>query len=151
VTDRYTSAPLRRTGDAGVLVIHCSDPRYQPHFQDFLRNGLGLDHYGLVAIPGGVQTLTLVTYLPKFAWSGWRWLKFMFRLMTPARVVLIAHDDCRWYFDNRFLEHEHKARGQLVDDLQRVRQDLVERFGDTRVEMYYATLDGERAAFDAVP
>ncbi len=36
----------------GVLVIHCSDPRYQIAFQDFLRNKLGLDHYALIAVPG---------------------------------------------------------------------------------------------------
>ncbi len=37
----------------GVLVIHCSDGRFQPHFQDFLRRDLGVEHYTLVAVPGG--------------------------------------------------------------------------------------------------
>jgi hypothetical protein len=150
VTELYHSSPQRRTGDEGILVIHCSDPRYQPHFQDFLRNGLGLDHYGLVAVPGGVQTLTLVEYLPKFAWSGWRWLKFMFNLMTPARVVLIAHDDCRWYSDNRFVRRPGDARGKLIADMQRVGRELADRFGSGRVDLYYATLEGDRAVFESL-
>jgi hypothetical protein len=150
VSVSYRSAPLSRIRDDGILVIHCSDPRYQPHFQDFLRNGLGLDHYGLIAVPGGIQTLTLTQYLPKFAWSGWRWMKFMSNLMKPERVVLIGHDDCRWYLDNRFVSDPGRARQQLVADMRRVRRDLVERFDRTQVDLYYATLEGDRAVFDAI-
>ena len=49
--------------ESGVLVIHCSDPRYQAPFQDFLRGQLKLDRYALLAIPGGPQFLTLAEYL----------------------------------------------------------------------------------------
>jgi hypothetical protein len=150
VTEVYQTAPRPRLSEDGVLVIHCSDPRYQPHFQDFLQNGLGLDHYGLVAVPGGVQTLTLVDYLPKFSWSGWRWMKFMTNLLRPRRIVLIAHDDCRWYVDNRFVTDPGRARERLESDMKRVRDGLTERFGRADVELYYATLAGDRATFSVV-
>jgi hypothetical protein len=135
--------------DDGVLVVHCSDPRYQPHFQSFLREGQGVPRYALLAIPGGVQALTLVEYLPKFAWSGWRWMKFLTNLTRPRRVVLIAHEDCRWYLDNRFAEGAN-ARGRQVDDLRRVRMAFRERFGDVEVALYYATLEKGRARFEEV-
>lgn len=137
------------TDQPAVFVVHCSDPRYQPHFQAFIREGLGIRHYGLVAIPGGVQTLTLLDYLPKFAWSGWRWLKFMVNLTRPDRVVLISHEDCRWYLENRFAD-AHTAREKQIGDLRRVRAQLVERFGPVRVELYFATLSGTHAGFEAV-
>jgi hypothetical protein len=142
--------PQARGSEDGILVIHCSDPRYQPHFQEFVRNRLGLVQYGLIAIPGGVQTLTLVEYLPKFAWSGWRWMKFMSNLMRPRRIILIGHDDCRWYIENRFADDPAHARTRLIEDLRRVRVALVERFDRARVESYYATLKDDRAVFDMV-
>jgi hypothetical protein len=132
-----------------VVVIHCSDPRYQPHFQDFLRTRLGLTSYALVAIPGGPQTLTLVEYLPKFAWSGWRWMKFLVNLTRPRRIILVAHDDCRWYLDNRFAEGP-KARARQIDDLRRVRSTFVERFGSPRFDLFYARLDGTSAVFESI-
>ncbi len=146
----YHTALPEVQGDSAVLVIHCSDPRYQPHFQDFLRQGLGLERYGLVAVPGGPQFLTLSEYLPKFSWAGWRWMKFMMDLSKPERVILIAHDDCRWYLDMRFWPQSGGLRQQQVGDLQKVRAELGERFSGSRIEMYYARLVDGRAAFEAL-
>src|SRR5262245_31698934 len=95
----YTSRAAPVTGGApGVVVIQCSDPRYQVHCHDFVRYGLEVTRYALLAVPGGVQPLTLVDYLPKFAWAEWRWMKFLSNLTHPERIIVIAHDDCRWYF-----------------------------------------------------
>src|SRR5438067_9178462 len=60
-----------------ALVIYCSAARYQQHFEEFLVEGLKLENYSLLAIPGGIQVLNLLEYLPKFAWAGWRWTKFL--------------------------------------------------------------------------
>ena len=144
-----TAAVVASASDDAVLVVHCSDPRYQPHFQSFLRQGLGIPRYALLAIPGGVQTLTLVDYLPKFAWSGWRWMKFLTNLTSPRRVILITHDDCRWYLDNRFADAAN-VRGRQVEDLRRVGRAFRERFGDVDVELYYAALEDGRARFETV-
>jgi hypothetical protein len=150
VPELYRSRAGRGTNQqTGVVVVHCSDPRYQPHFQDFLRVGLRLDRYGLVAIPGGAQTLTLVDYLPKFSWAGWRWLKFLIKLMKPERIVLIAHDDCRWYVDNQFEPDPARLRSRQLEDLRGVRDAIIDRFGVVRVEMYYATLGADGAVFEA--
>jgi hypothetical protein len=128
-------------------VIHCSDPRYQPHFQEFLQTGLGLAHYALIAVPGGPHCLTLSDYLPKFAWAGWRWVKVMERVAQPERIILIAHDDCRWYVSMGFVSAMTKLRERQIEDLKTARTELVERFS-TKVDLYYARLEGDHAVFE---
>ncbi len=144
----YRTAFSSPGGESGVLVIHCSDPRYQPHFQEFLLKHLKLGRYALVAVPGGSQFLTLSEYLPKFSWTGWRWLKFLKDAASPHRVILIAHDDCLWYKDARFFHHTGPLKERQIADLARIRRELEERFPGTAVESYYARLEEGRAAFE---
>lgn len=146
----YCTAVLEAKDDSAALVVHCSDPRFQPHFQEFLAKGLGLRTYGLVAVPGGVQLLTMTDYLPKYSWAGWRWVKFMMNLSQPNRVVLIAHEDCRWYLDPRFGLDPTRIEARQIDDLEQVRRSMIERFGARRVDLYYAQLESGRAAFQAL-
>lgn len=146
----YRTAFLESKAESAALVIHCSDPRYQPHFQEFLADGLGLRHYGLVAIPGGLQLLTMVDYLPKYSWAGWRWIKFMMNLSQPNQVILIAHEDCRWYLDPRFGYDPTSIETRQVNDLEQVRRSMIQRFGPRRVDLYYARLESGRAAFQAL-
>ena len=142
----YTSAH-GAGGESKPLVIHCSDPRYQPHFQEFLQTGLGLAHYALIAVPGGPHCLTLSDYLPKFAWAGWRWVKVMERVAQPERIILIAHDDCRWYVSMGFVSAMTRLRERQIEDLKTARTELVERFS-TKVDLYYARLEGDHAVFE---
>jgi len=142
----YTSAHGAGS-ESKPLVIHCSDPRYQPHFQEFLQTGLGLAHYALIAVPGGPHCLTLSDYLPKFAWAGWRWVKVMERVAQPERIILIAHDDCRWYVSMGFVSAMTKLRERQIEDLKTARTELVERFS-TKVDLYYARLEGDHAVFE---
>ncbi len=136
--------------EAGVLVIHCSDPRYQAFFHEFVRNELGLDKYALLAVPGGPQFLTLGDYLPKFAWTGWRWVKFLGDLGNSARIILIAHEDCRWYLDGRFGPPPANLREKQVRDLRQVCAALRERFGEVRIELYYARKEKGGAVFETL-
>ena len=149
MTTRHRSRPVAIDPDRPTaIVVHCSDPRYQPHFQDFLHGGLQLDRYALIAVPGGPQCLVLAGYQPKFSWAGWRWMKFMKNIAKPARIVLIAHDDCRWYIENRYVPHPSEAREHQIKDLGQARAELGERFGKVSIELFYATLDGESAQFE---
>jgi hypothetical protein len=148
-TTSYVTKPAVNADELGsdVLVVHCSDPRFQPHFQDFLHGGLGLDRYALLAVPGGAHCLTLTDYLPKYAWAQWHWLKFLGDLLRPRRVVLIGHDDCRWYQDGRF-QHQHAGSDDHQHgDLARVRMAIAERLPGVPIETWFARLDGDRATF----
>jgi hypothetical protein len=142
----YTSAH-GAGGESKPLVIHCSDPRYQPHFQEFLETGLGLRHYALIAVPGGPHCLTLSDYLPKFAWAGWRWVKVMQQVAQPERIILIAHDDCRWYFTMGLASGTTGLRERQIADLKTASASLAERY-NTPVDLYYARLEGDHAVFE---
>ncbi len=146
----YRTALVPGISERAVVVVHCSDPRYQPHFQDFLAKGLGLPRYGLVAVPGGCHFLTLAEHLPKFAWAGSRWLKFMVRLTDAGRVILIGHDDCRWYVEQGFARDAAQATERQIDDLAGGAAWLRERFPTVAVECYFARLDGDAAVVDVV-
>ncbi len=146
----YCTAAIESKDESAALVVHCSDPRYQPHFQEFLTKGLGLRQYGLVAVPGGAQLLTMADYLPKYSWAGWRWIKFMMSLMQPTQVVLIAHEDCRWYLDPRFGYDPNRIKARQFDDLEQVRRSMIERFSVRSVDLFYARLEGGRAAIQAL-
>ena len=146
----FRTGPVHPSPEADVIVVQCSDSRYQPHFQEFLRKGLGLDRYALVAVPGGLHFLTLAEYLPKFSWVGWRWMKFLVDLSKPRRIVLIAHDDCRWYHDSRFLHPHLSADERQIADLRQVRAAFAERFPGVAIDGYFARLDGDEAVFDPV-
>jgi hypothetical protein len=134
--------------ESGVLVIHCSDPRFQAPFREFVRNQLGVERYALLAVPGGPHLLAPSEDLPKFPWVGWQWVRFLGKLGNSARVILIAHDDCRWYQDARFAAAPAGLRARQIRDLEEVSARLRERFGDARIERYYARREGEGAVFE---
>jgi hypothetical protein len=136
-----TSAQAPAPGTEAVAVFHCSDPRYQPHFAEFLRSGLELDRYALVAVPGGPQCLAQTNGLPALTQAGWRWTDFLAALMRPTRVVLIQHDDCRWYIETGPTADPALVRQRQVDDLHSVGAAIAARMHGVRVDLFYATLE----------
>jgi hypothetical protein len=134
-----SKAPLTNI-EPEALVVYCSAARYQQHFAEFLVDGLNLENYSLIAVPGGIQVLTMLEYLPKFAWAGWRWTKFLIDADHPPRLVLIGHEACRWY--KHLLGHLGLATTEsITNDLGRARHTLAERFPKVKVEVYYARTD----------
>lgn len=146
----FHTSPVSATAQSAPLVIHCSDPRYQPHFQDFLRNTLSLERYALIAVPGGVHFLVERDSAPRFSWVGRSWVEFVCKVAQAERVILIGHDDCRWYLDMRFGHEPAPLRSRITEDLHRVRAALIERFPHLGAELYFARLEGDRAAIESV-
>jgi hypothetical protein len=145
----YRTSPHGVTTESGVIVVHCSDPRYQWHFHEFLRHGLGVREYGLVAAPGGPQLLARLDLLPKFSWVGWRWMKFLEGLTRPERVILINHEDCRWYVSLMQANDPARVRERQLADLRSIQREFSDRF-TTRIEAYYARIQDGAAAFEQV-
>jgi hypothetical protein len=130
-----------------VVVIHCSDPRYQPHFQAFLYSGLELTHYGLIAIPGGPEHLSPSEKSDALRSQGAAWFDFMSRLMMAERCILIGHADCRWYIANGIETDETRLKEHVSRDLIAAREGIRRRFPKVQVELYFAEIDGEQASF----
>ncbi len=145
----YRTSPHGAPREAGVIVVHCSDPRYQWHFHEFLRQGLGVREYGLIAVPGGPQLLARLDFLPKFSWAGWRWLKFVVDLIKPERVILINHDDCRWYFSLMAVDDPARVRARQLADLRAIQREFSGRFAG-QIEAYHARMEAGAASFERV-
>lgn len=146
------SSKLHRS-ETDVLVVHCSDHRFQAGFYEFLNLKLNLDeNYDLLVLPGGPQCLTLVEYLPKFSWAGWKWLRFLIDAHGLKRLILVQHQDCGWYKELPFHLHTSpEPRLHQEEDLRRVRSALVKEHPELRAELFYAGWDAnEHITMDAV-
>ncbi len=101
----YTTQSTFEDKGGTVLVVACSAYAFLPAVREFLEKKLGLPEgtYNLLAVPGGPQFLTLSEYLPKFAWAGNKWVNFAVDKLGVTRIVLISHQDCVWYADERIL------------------------------------------------
>ena len=137
-----SSSKVKRTS-TDVLVVHCSSFRFQAGLHDFLNQGLNLSgNYDLLVIPGGPQPLTLVEYLPKFSWAGWKWFRYLVEAHDLKRLILIAHEDCGWYRELPLHLHTvSDLRQRQEEDLRRAKAKLTKEFPALRVELYYAAWD----------
>jgi hypothetical protein len=140
----YLATSTVNRADAEVLVVHCSDHRFQAGIREFLDRGLHLgDNYDLLIIPGGPQCLTLVEYLPKFSWVGGKWFRYLVEKHELKRLILIAHQECGWYRSLPLHLHTSTTpRERQEEDLRRAHRALMKDFPELQVELYYAGWDG---------
>ena len=112
-----------------AVVIHCSDPRFQKAFADFITQELhlGPGEYIPLVISGGVGSLAEPLRLPKeFKFIKERIGMFLDRFDTIDRIVLINHEDCRHYESLKeylgalFLRHVPTLVERQKSDLLRV-------------------------------
>ena len=101
----YRSRRPYKDAGSSVLVLSCSSNAFYPFLREFLENALGLAEgsFDVLLVPGGAQFLLLSDYLPKFAWVGRKWISFLVERHGLSRVVVVAHDDCAWYSEERLL------------------------------------------------
>lgn len=149
-TTKYQTAPLPVGAETFPLVVHCSDPRYQPHFQDFLLRGLQLQRYALIAVPGGAQFLAEEAAAQKFSGIGWRWLKFVHDVARAERLILIGHADCRWYVELGCDSQPQQLAARVQQDLRGVAAEVHRQFPQARMECYFARLAGDAAMVEPV-
>lgn len=143
-----------------AIVVHCSDPRLQFAFRDFILTelGLGVGDFMPLVVSGGAGVLAHPLRLPKE-------FKFMrdrvefYRAVMPSlkRIVLIHHQGCRY---SRALRKRVVGAGGAADDaghedLRVVRAALAATLAhlDLAAELYYArfaTPAGTQVTFERV-
>jgi len=83
-----------------AIVIHCSDPRFQTAFHEFIEHELGLGE-GMtipIVVGGGAGVLGHPEQLPKeFKFLRERIEQYRKIFPTVHRIILINHEDCRYY------------------------------------------------------
>lgn len=131
-----------------AIVVHCSDPRFQRAFAEFIKNELRLEEgkYIPLVVSGGVGSLSEPLKLPKeFRFMRERIRMFLDRFDAIAQIVLINHEDCRHYdwlrnfIGKLFLQRFHDMAERQQDDLKKVAKVLL-GLASSRIEikLYYA-------------
>ena len=143
----------QRMYDAGpsapeAIVIHCSDPRFQKAFREFINTELKLPEgeYVPLVISGGVGSLSEPLKLPKeFKFVKERIELFIKQFDSIKRIILINHEDCLYYdvmrstIGNLFLNRVRDMIERQKIDLKSVSRTLLGLLGTkTRMELYYA-------------
>ena len=132
-----------------ALVVYCSDPRFQHAFEEFITHELGLakGSYIPTVVGGGAGVLGHPEHLPKeFKFLKERFETYREIFPTAKRVILINHEDCRYYAElkNKVMGLlgsgagliEHYARHDL-SLVSRTFRHLLSHLG-YQVEYYYA-------------
>jgi len=70
-------------------------------------------------------------------------------LTKPKRVVLINHDDCRWYWSTLRATDHARVRDQQLADLRSIQREFRDRF-KVSIEAYYARLERDEATFERI-
>lgn len=140
-----------------TLVISCVDGRWRPYIQEFLARGLGISpHTDFMAVPGGVEPLTLVDLIPKDFNFFRRRIESLVAAHGTRRVICIAHQDCAWYLERKFGPIRIDLRERQIKDLRRAASWMRETFPGVVVEAYFARRvpaagGAEKVVFDTVP
>lgn len=129
----------------GALVVHCSDGRYRPAFQRFVEEYAKPGAWQLLALPGGPRTLAPGGSEAAYR-TGWQWLEFLIEKGKPPRVLLVAHSDCLWYLEGPSAEPPSTCLARQIEDLRAVRQELLRRYPELKVELYYARQENGEVA-----
>jgi hypothetical protein len=150
----YTSSLAWDPARPRTTIITCVDGRWYHHFQEFARAHLGAgDRTDFVAVPGGIEPLTLLDLVPKDFNFFRRRLEGLVESHGTRRIVAIAHQDCAWYKSRQLGPIKIDMRDRQISDLRRAAARLRRMFPGMTVETYYARLAGtspDRVVFDVV-
>jgi hypothetical protein len=137
-----------------TAIITCVDGRWYHHFQEFARVHLNAGpRTDYLAVPGGIEPLTLIDLVPKDFNFFRRRLEGLVEAHGTRRIVAIAHQDCAWYRARKLGPVTIDLKGQQIRDLRRAAARLREMFPSVTIETYFARLGGtqpETVVFDTV-
>lgn len=137
-----------------TTIITCVDGRWFHHFQQFARDYLKAGtRTDFVAVPGGIEPLTLFDLVPKDFNFFRRRLEGLIEAHGTHRIVAIAHQDCAWYKSRRIGPLSIDLKSRQIGDLRRAGARLREMFEGVVVETYFARLAGtqpETVVFETV-
>jgi len=133
-----------------ALVIHCGDPRFQTAFRRFVNDELGIAAYAPIIIGGGVHAFGVQSFLPKNFKILWEQVKFFVKEGGINQIIIINHEDCKWY-------EKMKGYGSTLDlplkgklDLQTAARVILNDFARVQVRTFWAGIDGDRVSFKEI-
>jgi carbonic anhydrase len=137
-----------------TVVITCVDGRWYRHFQEFARTHLQAGPCtDFMAVPGGVEPMTLADDVPKDFNFFRRRLEALVEAHGTGRIVVIAHQDCAWYRSRMSDASAEAMRAKQVADMRRAASWLRNRFAGVAVQSFFARLSGtqpQKVVFEEV-
>jgi hypothetical protein len=140
-----------------AIAVYCSDPRFKDATERFIREELKLQNFAAVVVPGSIGHLMFQFIKPK----SFKFLKEQLELLAQnnpnvKRIVLINHEDCKWYHEVGATLHHILASEKLADvqksDLKaviRILHDILKPKVD--IEVYFAALQPDKTIkFDKI-
>ena len=123
------------TSSPEAIVIHCVDQRFQDAFNKFVVGEMGISVYVPIAIAGGALAISS----DHISYFGYIWDQIDFFIsLGVKKLVLINHDDCRWYQK----EHPKLDNPHLVNkgrsDLELAVVKAKEKYPDIEVTAVWA-------------
>jgi carbonic anhydrase len=110
-----------------TVIISCVDGRWRAQIQEFTVNYLKADlHADFLAVPGGIEPLTLFDLVPKDFNFFRRRLESLIEAHGTKRIVAIAHQDCAWYKERKLFSFKLDLRERQIADLKKVAARLRE-------------------------
>lgn len=147
IQEQKTYAVLKPEESDG-LVLHCADPRFQEAFARFIREELGMKQPIPFVVPGGIHDFVSPVRV-KAARQLWQQLEFMIKEGNVKRLVIINHDDCKWY--GRWNTLVSTTVGEdIAHHLMKAAELLFEKKFRIDVECYVARLEGDKVTFERV-
>ncbi len=146
----YTSPVEYNQERIRAAAVYCSDGRVGEHFDDFLKNGLGLPRYDRVALPGGPARLAGYADALIAECAVVDELLFLAEAHGLTRVVLIQHEGCAFYRQRLGIEGED-LRPLQDADLVKAADAIREATDLAQIEGYYAMRSARGMLFKPVP
>lgn len=109
-----------------AVIICCIDFRFQKYIRAWTDKNLGAKTFDLVGLAGASKDLDTVL----------KQIDISVRLHHISQVVLIHHEECGAYGAESTPE-KHTA------DLQHARQEILAKYPDLHVSLFYLHLDGK--------
>jgi len=123
---------------SGNAAIFCSDERFIGASFSFLKDVLGMDSFDLIVTAGG----------PAFINAGAASLMDNLRLLCEEhklkKLILISHQDCKYYCRKYKNEDKEKIIDCQQKDLSDAREKLSVIFPDMKVESYFISISGDK-------
>ena len=137
-----------------TTIITCVDGRWYNHVQEFARQHLNAgSRTDFVAVPGGIEPLTLFDLVPKDFNFFRRRIEALVEAHGTSRIVAIAHQDCAWYKSRNIGSFTLDLRARQIRDLRQSAARLREMFRGVTVETYFARFSADepkRVVFELV-
>jgi hypothetical protein len=127
---------------SGNLAVFCSDERFVDASLSFLKNTLNLKKFDLIVTAGGPAFIN--ADVPALMGN----LSLLKEEHKLSAVVLISHEDCKYYVK----KYASADSGEIIKcqqkDLQDAKQKVLKLYPGLKVEIYFARITGSKIIFE---